>query len=188
MASHKPKQSRHAAAIIFTDQFKNKRQIDTASACLFVVIAVVLLQFNAKATKRFAIEAIGHCDHKKQNDTLQTLFGSSTMSRPSSNQSAMIIFDWDDTILPSSFVDKAQADNLNELPQQYHTIFREIELCAEKCLAAAAKHGEVSLGIGWSTVTSTCNYFHEHFHLFFYAYEYLILMILISYPQQKIRW
>jgi len=65
------------------------------------------------------------------------------MTDTSSNDSAMIIFDWDDTILPSSFVDKAQADNLNELPQQYHGIFREIEICAEKCLAAAAKHGEV---------------------------------------------
>ena len=67
------------------------------------------------------------------------------MTDTSSNDSAMIIFDWDDTILPSSFVDKAQADNLNELPQQYHGIFREIEICAEKCLAAAAKHGEVSV-------------------------------------------
>lgn len=57
----------------------------------------------------------------------------------------MIIFDWDDTILPSSFVDKAQADNLADLPQQYHNIFREIEACSEKCLAAAAKHGEVIL-------------------------------------------
>lgn len=56
----------------------------------------------------------------------------------------MIIFDWDDTILPSSFVDKAQADNLNELPQQYHGLFREIETCTKKCLAEAAKHGEVS--------------------------------------------
>jgi len=57
----------------------------------------------------------------------------------------MIIFDWDDTILPSSFVDKVQADNLSELPQHYHAIFHEIETCSEKCLAAAAKHGEVLL-------------------------------------------
>jgi len=65
------------------------------------------------------------------------------MSTPPSNNNAMIIFDWDDTILPSSFVDRAQADNINELPQQYHCLFREIEICTEKCLAAAAKHGEV---------------------------------------------
>jgi len=61
-----------------------------------------------------------------------------------SSGSAIIIFDWDDTILPSSFVDKAKADNLRDLPQQYHNLFREIEQCTEKCLAAAAKHGKVS--------------------------------------------
>lgn len=65
------------------------------------------------------------------------------MALPSKNNDAMLIFDWDDTILPSSFVDKAQADNTTELPQQYHGLFREIEICAEKCLSAAAKHGEV---------------------------------------------
>ena len=65
-------------------------------------------------------------------------------SSTAANGKAMIIFDWDDTILPSSFVDKADADNLQELPPQYHAIFREIEQCTEQCLAAAAKHGEVS--------------------------------------------
>ena len=59
------------------------------------------------------------------------------------NNDAVIIFDWDDTILPSSFVDRCQADNLNQLPQQYHGLFREIEICTETCLAEAAKHGEV---------------------------------------------
>jgi hypothetical protein len=63
----------------------------------------------------------------------------------SNSGSAIIIFDWDDTILPSSFVDRAKAENLSELPQQLHNLFREIEQCTEKCLAAASKHGEVSL-------------------------------------------
>lgn len=62
---------------------------------------------------------------------------------PSSSGDAMIIFDWDDTILPSSFVDRAQGDNLSELPEQYTSIFREIEICTVKCFKAAAKHGEV---------------------------------------------
>ena len=66
------------------------------------------------------------------------------MSTPPSNN-AVIIFDWDDTILPSSFVDKVQADTFRDLPQQYHSIFREIETCAEECLSAAAQHGEVSV-------------------------------------------
>ena len=72
------------------------------------------------------------------------------MSPPTSSNAAdgssMIIFDWDDTILPSSFVDRAPGDNLNDLPEQYKSIFREIELCTEKCFEAASKHGEVSIG------------------------------------------
>lgn len=74
--------------------------------------------------------------------TCTTMSPSNTSNN--SSDRAIIIFDWDDTILPSSFVDRVKADNLQELPQQYHNLFREIEQCTEKCLAAAAKHGEVS--------------------------------------------
>lgn len=72
---------------------------------------------------------------------------SSSPSSSSNSNDAVIIFDWDDTILPSSFVDKCQADNLNELPQHFRSLFREIEICTETCLAEAAKHGEVRCGI-----------------------------------------
>ncbi|KAL3765155.1 hypothetical protein ACHAWO_004333 [Cyclotella atomus] len=61
---------------------------------------------------------------------------------PSSNNS-IIIFDWDDTICPSSFVDRAGVDNYKKLPKKCHSLFTEIEKCAEKCLAEAAKYGEV---------------------------------------------
>ena len=64
---------------------------------------------------------------------------------PPSNESSVIIFDWDDTILPSSFVDRSQSDNLSELPPHTRALFREIEVCTEKCLAAAASYGEVSI-------------------------------------------
>ena len=60
------------------------------------------------------------------------------------NAGAVIIFDWDDTILPSSYVDRSQCDNLSELPSHTRALFREIEICTEKCLSAAACHGEVS--------------------------------------------
>ena len=56
----------------------------------------------------------------------------------------MIIFDWDDTILPSSYVDSEQVDNIRDMPQEQQNLFREIETCADKCLATAAKYGEVS--------------------------------------------
>ena len=36
---------------------------------------------------------------------------------PSSNNS-IIIFDWDDTICPSSFVDRAGVDNYKKLPKK----------------------------------------------------------------------
>ena len=71
---------------------------------------------------------------------------------PSSSGDAMIIFDWDDTILPSSFVDRAQGDNLSELPEQYTSIFREIEICTVKCFKAAAKHGEVRCDCVYSCI------------------------------------
>ena len=96
---------------------------------------------------------------------------------PSRNNS-IIIFDWDDTICPSSFVDRAGVDNYKKLPKrvslflfivytscvllssvrhltllrlcysfphQCHNLFTEIEKCTEKCLAEAAKYGEVSV-------------------------------------------
>lgn len=71
---------------------------------------------------------------------------------PSSSGDAMIIFDWDDTILPLSFVDRAQGDNLSELPEQYTSIFREIEICTVKCFKAAAKHGEVRYNCVYSCI------------------------------------
>jgi len=61
---------------------------------------------------------------------------------PSRNNS-IIIFDWDDTICPSSFVDRAGVDNYKKLPKRCHNLFTEIEKCTEKCLAEAAKYGEV---------------------------------------------
>lgn len=65
------------------------------------------------------------------------------MSPPPSKGSKVIIFDWDDTICPSSFVDQFKVDNFSELPLHYQNLFNEIGRCAERCLAAAAKHGEV---------------------------------------------
>ena len=67
-----------------------------------------------------------------------------SMPCPPTNKHTLLIFDWDDTILPFSFVEKAQANHRNELPQKCRRLFREIERCAEDCLSAAAKHGEVS--------------------------------------------
>lgn len=55
----------------------------------------------------------------------------------------VIIFDWDDTICPSSFVDQWKVENVKDLPLYFQNLFHEVGKCAEKCLDAAAKHAEV---------------------------------------------
>ena len=67
--------------------------------------------------------------------------------------SKLLVFDWDDTILPFSFVNKLQAKNRNALPRQYRRLFREVEKCAEACLSAAAQHGEVSSSMAAPTAS-----------------------------------
>jgi len=57
----------------------------------------------------------------------------------------VIVFDWDDTICPSSFVDQWQIENFKDLPLHFQNLFNEIAKCAERCLAEASKHGEVIL-------------------------------------------
>lgn len=55
----------------------------------------------------------------------------------------VIIFDWDDTICPSSFVDKWKIEQYRELPLHVQNIFDSIGKYAEKCLDEASKYGEV---------------------------------------------
>uniref|UniRef100_A0A7S2MJS3 Uncharacterized protein n=1 Tax=Helicotheca tamesis TaxID=374047 RepID=A0A7S2MJS3_9STRA len=57
--------------------------------------------------------------------------------------SKVIIFDWDDTICPSSFVDQYKVENFKDLPLHYQNLFNEVGKCAEKCLGEATKYGEV---------------------------------------------
>lgn len=55
----------------------------------------------------------------------------------------VIIFDWDDTICPSSFVDQWDIQSFHDLPLHFQNLFNEIGKEAERCLAAAAQHGTV---------------------------------------------
>jgi len=55
----------------------------------------------------------------------------------------VIIFDWDDTICPSSYVDQWRIQSFSDLAVQCQTLMNEVGIAAEKCLAAAAKYGEV---------------------------------------------
>jgi len=64
-------------------------------------------------------------------------------SNPYTKHRAVIIFDWDDTICPSSFVDQWKFDTFRELPLHFQNIFLEVGRCAERCLDAASRHGTV---------------------------------------------
>eukprot|EP00586_Coscinodiscus_wailesii_P015779 CAMPEP_0172500296 /NCGR_PEP_ID=MMETSP1066-20121228/136526_1 /TAXON_ID=671091 /ORGANISM="Coscinodiscus wailesii, Strain CCMP2513" /LENGTH=287 /DNA_ID=CAMNT_0013274449 /DNA_START=164 /DNA_END=1024 /DNA_ORIENTATION=- len=55
----------------------------------------------------------------------------------------VIIFDWDDTICPSSFVDQWKFDSFNDLPLHYQNLLLEVGKSAIKCLTAASHHGTV---------------------------------------------
>jgi hypothetical protein len=55
----------------------------------------------------------------------------------------VIIFDWDDTICPSTFVDQCKVEHYNEFPIHFQNLMDDLGRTAEKCLAAAAKYGEV---------------------------------------------
>lgn len=65
------------------------------------------------------------------------------MRTEQSKSNKVIIFDWDDTICPSSFVDQWKIDNFKDLPLHFQNLFNHLGKCAEKCLAAASKYGEV---------------------------------------------
>mmetsp|Transcript_28122 Transcript_28122/g.68483 ORF Transcript_28122/g.68483 Transcript_28122/m.68483 type:complete len:248 (-) Transcript_28122:287-1030(-) len=65
------------------------------------------------------------------------------MSRTKGNSHKVIIVDWDDTILPSTFVDRYKIDNSKELPLHFQNLLTELSLCADKFLYEASKYGEV---------------------------------------------
>lgn len=56
-----------------------------------------------------------------------------------------IIFDWDDTICPSSFVDRYKIERMEKLPRNFQRLFEEITRLTERVLREASKYGEVIL-------------------------------------------
>ncbi|CAB9512599.1 expressed unknown protein [Seminavis robusta] len=65
------------------------------------------------------------------------------MPSASDHASKVLIFDWDDTICPSTFVDSYQIEHISELPLDVQELFHEVARCAEKCMKEAEKYGEV---------------------------------------------
>jgi len=55
----------------------------------------------------------------------------------------VIVFDWDDTLCPSSFVDKCKVENVKDLPLHYQNLLEDVGRCAQRCLETASKYGQV---------------------------------------------
>lgn len=63
--------------------------------------------------------------------------------RKQSANGRVVIVDYDDTILPSTFVDRWQIENSRDLPQQFQNMLKELSCATERFLLEASKYGEV---------------------------------------------
>lgn len=55
----------------------------------------------------------------------------------------VLIFDWDDTICPSSFVDRCKVESYKDLPAENQRLIDTLAECAAKCLETASQYGQV---------------------------------------------
>ncbi|KAL3943825.1 MAG: hypothetical protein SGBAC_002118 [Bacillariaceae sp.] len=80
------------------------------------------------------------------------------MNKTKANAHKIIIVDWDDTILPSTFVDRYKIDSSKELPLHFQNLLTELSRCADKFLYEASKYGEVIIitnsDEGWVTYSA----------------------------------
>eukprot|EP00934_Nitzschia_sp_Nitz4_P007736 Nitzschia sp. Nitz4//scaffold1_size375055//9179//10704//NITZ4_000205-RA/size375055-augustus-gene-0.703-mRNA-1//-1//CDS//3329540832//7726//frame0 len=68
-----------------------------------------------------------------------TMYSNTTLQR----SGKVIIVDWDDTILPSTFVDRWRIENFKDLPLHFQNLLGELSRCADRFLEEASKYGEV---------------------------------------------
>lgn len=61
----------------------------------------------------------------------------------SSIPNKVLIFDWDDTICPSSFVDRCNVESYEHLTIEKKRLIDMLGECAAECLEAASQYGEV---------------------------------------------
>lgn len=70
----------------------------------------------------------------------------------------LFIFDWDNTILPTSFLDKEEIMNENNLPEEYKDIFLILEMSIINVINYALNKGDVYIitnsSIGWVEFSS----------------------------------
>jgi len=66
-----------------------------------------------------------------------------THHRRTQSNGKVVIVDYDDTILPSTFVDRWQIENSKDLPQHFQNMLEELSRATERFLEEASKYGEV---------------------------------------------
>lgn len=66
-----------------------------------------------------------------------------TMYRRKQQNGKVVIVDYDDTILPSTFVDRWKIDNFRDLPQHFQNMLEELSRCTDRFLREASRYGEV---------------------------------------------
>mmetsp|Transcript_102593 Transcript_102593/g.208954 ORF Transcript_102593/g.208954 Transcript_102593/m.208954 type:complete len:299 (+) Transcript_102593:42-938(+) len=66
-----------------------------------------------------------------------------TMYRRKQQNGKVVIVDYDDTILPSTFVDRWKIEKSSDLPQHFQNMLDELSRCTKKFLEEASKYGEV---------------------------------------------
>lgn len=55
----------------------------------------------------------------------------------------VVVVDYDDTLLPSSFCERWKIEHHNDLPLHFQNMLAELSNCAERFLNEASKYGEV---------------------------------------------
>lgn len=66
-----------------------------------------------------------------------------TMYRRKQQNGKVVIVDYDDTIIPSTFVDRWKIESFQELPQHFQNMLEELSRCTDRFLREASKYGEV---------------------------------------------
>jgi len=66
-----------------------------------------------------------------------------TMYRRKQQNAKVVIVDYDDTILPSTFVDRWKIEKSTDLPQHFQNMLEELSRCTKIFLEEASKYGEV---------------------------------------------
>jgi hypothetical protein len=100
---------------------------DTKEAHLAFRISTIL---NHNCSRSISLLGVGNsefCSDMKSKTTIMSRSEPSSSSSSPRGPHKVIIVDWDDTILPSTFVDRWQIDTFNDLPLHVSLLLSSIQ-------------------------------------------------------------